>query len=62
MRKISLILSILLCSFNGLAQFQTLRGKITEKETNQPIQGAKVSIITLVNDSSLTAISNAQGE
>ena len=46
MRKISLILSILLCSFNGLAQFQTLRGKITEKETNQPIQGAKVSIIT----------------
>lgn len=62
MRKISLILCILFCAFNGLAQFQTLRGKITEKETNQPIQGAKVSIITLVNDSSLTAISNAQGE
>ena len=62
MYKLITLLMVLSIQTIGFSQFQTIRGKITEKETNQALQGAKVSVITFANDSSLTAITNAQGE
>ena len=62
MKKLLLISLSLLWMLGLSAQTQTLRGRITDKESKQPLSGVKICITTSGVDSGKFATTDANGE
>ncbi len=62
MKKLLLITLFTFSILKGFGQTQTLRGKIVDKETRQPLKGAVLTITTVGKDSGKSVTSDSMGE